>query len=154
MAEERRAAHPLHVGHNAHDASHVRPQRHTLRGKGRRDSVNPRQIALVAWALVALVWVIFQRSVRPSMGQLLRTALSPKLLVPACLSLAWNAAVLFGLYRAGLWDSELWWDTSVFVLGGTTALVWRMSDSRDYSWRFYRKVLLETSGSRFCLACW
>lgn len=108
--------------------------------------MNPRQIALVAWLLVGFVWAISQPGVRQSVAQVLKTVLDPQLFFPACMSLVWNAAVLFGFFKAGLWDSALWWDTAVFVLGGTTALVWRMNDSRDYSWRFYRKVLLETLG--------
>jgi len=103
--------------------------------------MNARQVALVAWACIALVWCLFQGTIRRSIFDLVKTVLSVKLLVPALLSLSWIAAVVYGLYRVGAWSPALWWDTAVFAVAGTTSLVWRMMDSANYSVGFYRDVL-------------
>ncbi|MCE5191873.1 MAG: hypothetical protein ABFC80_09525 [Coriobacteriales bacterium] len=113
--------------------------------------MNPRQVALAVWAVLAIIWALTQPKIRRSFGAVFQTVANPKLLIPALASIAWNAAVLFCLFRLHLWSPALWWDTAVFMLGGTTALVWRMSESKDYSWRFYRQVIFEAFTVSFLL---
>jgi hypothetical protein len=108
--------------------------------------VNPRQLALVIWMGGALVFVLAKGDLRRSILSVVQTALDPTLLVPAILSVVWNAAVVYGLYRSGLWSPSLWWDTLAFVLVGTTSLVWRMTESKDFSRRFYIRIALPSLG--------
>jgi len=113
--------------------------------------MNPRQVALTAWALIAVIWALTKPEIRRSFGAVARIAFKPKLLIPALASLTWNVTVLFCLFRLNLWSPALWWDTAAFVLGGTTSLVWKMNESKDYSWRFYRQVVIEALTVSFLL---
>jgi hypothetical protein len=106
--------------------------------------MNPRQMALLVWVGIALIWCLLVPKVRSGLLDVARTALDPKLLIPAILSLAWIGAAVYGLFRVGAWTPSIWWDTAAFVLVGSTGLVWRMMKSKDYSAAFYRALLLQT----------
>lgn len=108
--------------------------------------MNPRQFALVTWATIAAVVLLARRDTRGSVVDVVKTALTPKLLVPAIGGLTWNAAVIYGLFRLGFWSVSLWWDTAVFVLLGSAGLVGRMIESKDYSRRFFVEAVLSTLG--------
>ncbi|MBE0418403.1 MAG: hypothetical protein IBX63_11660 [Coriobacteriia bacterium] len=108
--------------------------------------MNPRQLSIAVWLLALLILCIAHRDIRSSIADVIRLALKPALLVPAGLSLAWNAGVLHALNAGGLWNPALWWDTVAFVFAGTTALVWQAMDSKDHSRRYYRDLVLATLG--------
>jgi len=108
--------------------------------------MNPRQLSLVIWIGVAFVIGLAMSGIRSSIFSTLRTVLNPALLIPAALSAGWTAAVVYGLYHLGLWSPSLWWDTLVFTLVGTTALVLRMSQSKDFSRGYYARIALQGLG--------
>lgn len=108
--------------------------------------MNPRQLALVIWAALAAVFLLARRDTRGNILDVIKMALHPTLLIPATFSVGWNLAVVYGLYQLGFWTSSLWWDTAAFVLVGTTSLVWRMVQSKDFSHRFYFNISLQNLG--------
>lgn len=102
--------------------------------------MNPRQEAILFWMSVAFAFAMAMRDIRDSLLDAAKTAMSPQLSIPALVSLVWNAAVIYGLYLSGFWSVSLWWDTAVFVVIGTTRLIFRMADTKDYSNWFFLKV--------------
>jgi hypothetical protein len=108
--------------------------------------VTSREIALVAWLGVALIVGIFNASVRRGLAGVVKTALMPKLLIPAIVSLGWVGLIIWELYRVGFWNVSLWWDTGAFLAVGATALVWRAVQSKDFSLQFYTRIVLQTLG--------
>ena len=79
-----------------------------------RLGLNDREIALVFWLLVLIGWALSHHGIRQSARSVLRSALTPKLAVPAVL-LAGNAVGLCYLgSRVGLWDTQLTKDAVVW----------------------------------------
>lgn len=109
-------------------------------------SLNSRQLSLAVWLCVLFVFCMAKRDIRRSVIDLVRCGLEPILLIPALLSLAWITGVVLGLYRLGFWTPSLLWDTLAFAFVGTTVLVWRMGESRDYSRRFYGRIVWRSLG--------
>lgn len=108
--------------------------------------MNPRQLALVIWIAVATIFGLSRRDIRGIILDIVKTAFSPRFLIPTIFSVSWNAAFIYGLYSLGLWSLSLWWDTLAFVLVGTSSLVWRMTKSKDFSHRFYTSAALQNLG--------
>lgn len=113
--------------------------------------MNPRQISLVAWSTVALIAAMAHADIRASIRGVIKSVFTPVLLVPALLSLVWVSMCVFFLQRASLWTPILWWDTLAFALAGTTSLVWRMLESKDYSRQFYWKIVRRSLGASVLL---
>lgn len=101
------------------------------------DTLSARELAQVIGFVALLVFGLTRHEVRGSLVSLIRTMAKPWPLGQAVLSLTWNAGAVYLLFRLGLWAPALWWDTATFVLIGSTALVWKMTDSTDFSLRFY-----------------
>ena len=114
--------------------------------------LNPRQLSLAIWLCVLLAFCLVKRDIRHSVISLVACGLHPILLVPAILSLAWITAVVLGLNRLGFWTFSLLWDTLAFALVGTTVLVWRMGESKDYSRRFYGRIIWRSLGLSVLIA--
>jgi hypothetical protein len=89
--------------------------------------MNPRQIALVGWvgaaAVAGAVFVLRERESRTA-----------------------AVSLVYGLHRVGFWNLSLWWDTAVFALVGTTVLVSRMLDDKDFSRRYYARIVRRSMG--------
>lgn len=104
-------------------------------------------MALVGWGVAALAFGLSWRRTRSPLLDMLKTAMSRQLLIPALGSLLWNGAIVYALLRAGYWNAaRMWWDTAVFVLFGTVTLVFKMMKQKGYSGRFYLKVALTNLG--------
>jgi len=108
--------------------------------------MNPRQTAIVIWGAIALVAALAKPEIRRSLASVVKAMIVRQLLIAAVGSLLWNAAVIYALYRVRFWNVVMWWDTVVFVLLGTFALVWRMIDEKDYTHRFFVKAALTNLG--------
>lgn len=108
--------------------------------------LNARQLAIAVWLGVLVAFCLLRRDLRRSVFGLLRLGLDPALLVPAVLSVAWVAGVVLGLRSVGLWSLSLLWDTLAFAFVGTTILVWRMNESKDYSRQFYGRIVWRSLG--------
>jgi hypothetical protein len=77
---------------------------------------NNREWAVLIWLGVLLVFMLRSKEQRALVGQPLRTALNPKLLVPLVFMLAYIALEVWLGARISLWCSELINDTVVWVL--------------------------------------
>jgi hypothetical protein len=109
--------------------------------------VNPRQVALVGWGMLALLVCVSWPKTRSALFHLMKTAMTRQLAVPALGSILWNGVVVYALLRVGFWDpASMWWDTAVFILFGTTALVSRLMKDETRTWRLYGKVALTGLG--------
>jgi hypothetical protein len=108
--------------------------------------MNPRQIAIVAWGAIAVVALVPKPGIRRSVAGVVKAMMARQFVIASVGSLLWNAAVIYALHCVGFWDASLWWDTTVFVLIGTLALVWRMMEEKDYTHSFFVKAALTNLG--------
>lgn len=83
---------------------------------------NNRQWATIFWATVLLVWLIVRKETRSSVGAVARAAISPKILIPLLVFIAWVAGLVYAAWLAGLWDEDritdsvFWFVTAGLVL--------------------------------------
>ncbi len=83
---------------------------------------NNRQWAFIFWLAALAVWALSRKDVRASMRAVLRTALTPKILLPLVLLAGWVVGLVVLAYRVGLWssgrvtDTVLWFVTAGLVL--------------------------------------
>lgn len=108
--------------------------------------LNPRQLAIAIWLCVLLVFCLSKGDIRRSVLRVVRCVLEPTLFITALLSLAWVVGVVFALSWLGLWSLPLLWDSVAFAVIGTATLIRKMVESKDYSSRFYGRVVLQSLG--------
>jgi hypothetical protein len=104
---------------------------------------NNRQWAFMFWLAVLVVFALSRRDVRSSLRDVLRTMLSPKIVIPLVLFAGWVLGLVALGSQVGLWtasrvtDTALWFVTAGVVLFGQFEKV-----SKDR--RFVRRTALAT----------
>jgi hypothetical protein len=83
--------------------------------------LNNRQIAILLWAGVALVYCVAAPKVRPSLAGVLRIALHPKIWSIIVILAAWSVGLVYVGSELGWWTDDLASDTWFWFF--TTALV-------------------------------
>lgn len=106
---------------------------------------NNRQMALVFWAIVLLVWCATKNEVRSSLAAVGRSLVNPKILGPILFLAAWASALVYGGHRVGLWHHELAADTAFwFVTAGLVMFVNSPESVKDP--HFFRRKAMATLG--------
>lgn len=101
-------------------------------------SLNNREIAILLWILLGLLWALTRKETRRLIGEMARTVFSVKLTLPVLMFAGWVVLLVrFGAFL-GLWQSSLlkgtlvWFITAGLVMFGNFQ---KMSKERDYAWR-------------------
>lgn len=102
---------------------------------------NNREVALGIWLVIIAVWVISKKTVRKSIGQLLKDLISPKILIPIILMAGYTYGLIFVGFRCSIWDFSNLKDTIVWFFGVAFVLLVNINDSKDDG--FFRKSLLD-----------
>jgi hypothetical protein len=84
--------------------------------------LNNREIAVLAWTGVLLIWMLSRADMRAPLWNVIRAFFTPVLLVPAIGYFAWAAGLVYIAFRAGLWNAELADDTAVWALASFALL--------------------------------
>jgi hypothetical protein len=102
--------------------------------------LNNREWAILIWLGIFLAWASSRRDVRSSVGRLLRTASSPKLLVPLGGMVGWVALEVWLGSKATLWRSALMKDTVTWFIVSALALFMNSSEAGRQPHFFRRRV--------------
>src|SRR6266536_2885551 len=102
--------------------------------------LNNREWAILIWLSIFIAWALSRRDVRSSVGDLLRTASSPKLLVPLAGMLGYVALEVWLGSKATLWRSNLVKDTIVWLIVSALALFINSSEAGRQPHFFRRRV--------------
>lgn len=99
--------------------------------------LNNRELALVAWTGVVLVWMLSRRDLRPPLVDLVKVVVQPVILMPLCALAAWVAgeawlAVQVGAWEPALLNETVWWFliTGLVLYFGAAQLT-----TEDHFWR-------------------
>jgi hypothetical protein len=103
--------------------------------------LNNREWAILIWGVGIFLILMGRREIRSSVGQLLRLALSPPLLIPLLLMVGYVVGEIWLGYKARLWRSDLIKDTIVWFMISALALFSRY-DQASKQPRFFRRRLL------------
>jgi hypothetical protein len=106
--------------------------------------LNNREWASLIWLVALAAFVLRDREVRSSVGQLVRQLFGWKLLVPILGLVAWSVAVVWVGAQVGLGNSQLIKD-SVLWFGTALALLFGLGKS-DKDRHYFRKSILRIFG--------
>ena len=106
---------------------------------------NNRELATLIWLSVALVWVLWNRSVRDSSVGVIRTILTPQILLPLTAMLAWVGLEVWIGVRLALWSPALAKGTILWTLGSAGVLLFNYTQiDYDDDQHFFRRTILAT----------
>lgn len=89
--------------------------------------MNDRELAALIWLGVALAWGLTRPDLRRSLGEVVKAALHPKLLLPLVIMAAYISGLVYAASRLELWNPNLLSDTLAWAVG--TGLVLYASPS-------------------------
>ena len=102
-----------------------------------------RELAGILWLCIFAGWALSVRGVRSSLGPLVKTLLSPKLLLLFTTIIGYNVAVVWGLWRIGYWAPAMLYDTVLFIaVGGIGAISKAATRGVTYDRKFFAKTVL------------
>ncbi|MBL4675863.1 MAG: hypothetical protein JKY70_06620 [Mucilaginibacter sp.] len=84
------------------------------------DALSSREMALAIWIMIALVAILFKRSMRDDFGKLLRSLFVWNLMSWLIAMAIYISGFIYLFYRVGLWTSDLLKDTVFFILFSAT----------------------------------
>ena len=103
---------------------------------------NNREISLMVWVAVALMWILSSRDLRSQIGGLVRQAMAPALIGAWLAMTFYVVAVVIAAERVGLWEVSLL-KATLSWLGGT-ALVLFLSMNKVGEKGFARRTVSST----------
>lgn len=105
--------------------------------------LNSRQFAGILWLVIFVGWALTHAAVRDSLKSMLKTMLTPKLIVLFGAIISAFVAFTWLLWREGRWDWTMLYDTVLFVaVGGIGSVSRAASQGVTYDARFYSKTVL------------
>ena len=105
--------------------------------------LSSRQLAIVVWFVIVIIWVLSMKQVRSALGGVLRVLVSPKIALPFALIIGWNVAVVCGLSRVGFWKATMLYDTVLFIaVGGIGSVSKAAAQGVTYDRRFFVRTML------------
>lgn len=114
--------------------------------------LNNREMAMLVWTGIALVWMLRNQDLRRSLGSLARTVLQPVILLPILALAAYVASWLWLGARVEAWDWRLinetiWWflATGFVLLFGAT----RVAEEDDFFLRTAKRAMTITIFAEF-----
>jgi hypothetical protein len=84
---------------------------------------NNREIAVLIWLGVVLVWMIARADMRGSLFAMVKSLAAPILLLPIIGYFAWAAGLVFLASKSGLWNWDLASDTVFWALASAALLI-------------------------------
>jgi hypothetical protein len=78
--------------------------------------LNNREWAILIWGVGIFLVLMARREIRSSVGQFLRTLLSPQLLISLLIMIGYVVGEVWLGYKARLWRSDLTKDTIVWFV--------------------------------------
>lgn len=89
---------------------------------------NNRQWAALFWVVAFVAWALSRGDVRTSMGALVRTLASPKILAPLVAMAGWVAGLVYLASKWSLWDPTLATDTAFWFATAGLVLFGKFTD--------------------------
>ncbi|MFP4514385.1 MAG: hypothetical protein ACLFNO_00005 [Parcubacteria group bacterium] len=83
---------------------------------------NTREIAIILWLLIFIIWILFQKDIRNSLFSVLKSLLQIKILSVIIVAIVYNGLIILFLAKIGIWewmllkDTIYWFIAVAFVL--------------------------------------
>ena len=102
---------------------------------------NNREIALISYLLIFIIWALTQKKIRKSFMPVVKAIMAWKILASIFALVIYVALVVYGLFKIGLWDKSLIKDSIYWTLG--VGLVIMMSFDKALKEEHYFKNLVK-----------
>lgn len=106
------------------------------------DIVNNREIAVVFWTVILFAWVLSYREVRSSLKEVVRVFFAKQIVISMLLFITYVLAVVFLLYKIGIWYPSNLKTTVFWVIGTAFTMLMTINDVKKNE-HYFRKVVLD-----------
>lgn len=79
--------------------------------------MNDRELAAIIWLGIGLAWALTNPDIRRSLGQVVVSAVQPKIIVPLLVMTAYGVGLIYAGGKIGLWNTNLMSDTVAWAIG-------------------------------------
>jgi hypothetical protein len=110
---------------------------------------NNREWAILIWLGVFLIWAVSRKDIRQSLGQVLRAAATPKILLPLAVMLGYIVLEAWLGSNVSLWRGDLTKDTIVWVIVSALVLFVNFSKASTEPHFFRRRVAATVGVTEF-----
>jgi hypothetical protein len=100
-----------------------------------------REIAILIWLGVLIIWALSQKRIRKSIKPLLRSFTQKKIFISTTLMLLYITAIIYFFSQINFWDVSLLFDTIIWIIGVAFATYININHIRDEG--FLRKVIFD-----------
>jgi hypothetical protein len=107
--------------------------------------LNNREWAILIWGVGVFLVLMARKEIRSSVGQLLRTLLSPQLLIPLLVMFGYIVGEVWLGYKARLWRSDLIKDTIVWFVISALAFFFGYDQASKQPHFFRRRLVAAVS---------
>jgi len=111
-----------------------------IRGKARM-AFNTREMAVLIWAALILLFVLCYPSTRKASNGVLRAIIHKKILTLFGMALLYQAAIVWIIYKVGFWRTDLLKDTLLWIVTYSAVMPSRIILEKDPTlviWRFLK----------------
>lgn len=78
---------------------------------------NNREIALISYLIIFIIWTLTQKNIRQSIVTVIKAFMAWKILISIFVLLLYIALIAYGLFKIGLWDKSMIKDTVYWTFG-------------------------------------
>ena len=103
---------------------------------------NNREIAIILWLLIFLVWALFHKKIRASLFSVLKILTSVRFILLIILMLLYVSLMIYLFRKIGLWDGSMIKDTTLWFFGVAFIMLinWNKATEEEH---YFQKVLLD-----------
>lgn len=94
----------------------------------RINTLNTRELAMLIWLLILLVWMVLNKKIRKSLYDVVKAFCNIKLITPIILFLIYTICVVVVLFKVNLWGTFLLKDTIVWFISSGVLTVFKSID--------------------------
>lgn len=104
--------------------------------------LNNREIAILIWLTVFVLWVLLQSSLRKSLHDLIKTFFNPKLFLPLMLMVFYAGILVYLLYALGFWNASQLKTTILWLFFTAFVFFFKLDKADDK--RFFSRAIIKT----------
>ncbi|TPE40284.1 hypothetical protein [Pontibacter mangrovi] len=101
-----------------------------------------RELALIAWTLVATISILFDQSIRKALYKVLRAFFQPSILIIILLAMLYSVGVVYILRMIDLWSQTLLKNTLLWFFGSGVIILFSLNKAEKEK-NFFTKLLLD-----------
>lgn len=105
------------------------------------ENISTREIALLCWLVILLVYLIFNKSIRPSFIRVIRAFFVKQLFVAFIVLILYTLGIIYIFHEIGLWDYTLTKDTCFWLFFSGLILFVNIKQIEDAN--YFKRIILD-----------